>query len=58
MVETFTSKAFRSSRLQMFSKIHRKTPMLESVFNKVAPKETLSQVFSHDFCEILKKPHD
>ena len=28
--------------------------MLESLFNKVAPKETLSQVFSHEFCVVLK----
>ena len=56
-------KAFRSSRSQMFYKlgvlenfkIHRKTPQLESLFNKVArPTETLSKVFSYDFCKIFK----
>ena len=52
------SQAFRSSRLQMFykirrcswkfCKIHRKIPMLDSVFNKVA------NVLFYDLCEILR----
>ena len=45
-----------------FRKIHRKTLAQESLFNKVAglrpatlfKKETLAQVFSCEFCEILK----
>ena len=42
-----------------FRKIHRKTPVPESLFNKVAgsacnfiKNETLAQVFSCEFCEI------
>ena len=63
MVEPFTSKALRSTGLQMFyvigvlerlCKIHRKTLMLELLFNKITPKETLSRLLSHDFCEIFK----
>ena len=44
-----------------FRKIHSKTPVPESLFNKVAglacnviKKETLAQVFSSEFCEISK----
>ena len=45
-----------------FHKIHRKTPVPESLFNKVASlrlqlyimKETLAQVLSCEFCEIFK----
>ena len=33
-----------------FSKIHKKTPVAESFFNK----ETLGQVFSYEFCQISK----
>ena len=43
-----------------FRKIHRKTPVPESLFNKVADlrpetllkKETLAQLFSCEFCKI------
>ena len=31
-----------------------KTPVLESLFNKVAGLKTLTQVFSCEYCEILK----
>ena len=40
-----------------FCKIHRKTPVPETLFNKVAgfiKKESLAQVFSCEFCEISK----
>ena len=36
------------------SKIHRKAPVPEPLFNKVVKKETLTQVFSCEFCEISK----
>ena len=46
---------------QKFHKIHRKTPVPESLFIKVACqdlqlllKKTLAQVFSSEFCEIFK----
>ena len=48
------SKAFRSNRSQMshkVCKIHRKTPMLGSLFNKVA------HVLSYDVCGILKNAY-
>ena len=46
-----------------FRRIHRKTPVPENFFNKVAglrlcnftKKESLAQVFSREFCEISKK---
>ena len=41
-----------------FHKIHRKTPVPETFYNKVGSgiiKETLVQVFSCEFCEISKK---
>ena len=38
-----------------FCKIHRKTSVSESLFNKVfIKKETLAQVLSCEFCEISK----
>ena len=46
--------------LKKFHKIHRKTPLPEPLFNKVAAldnfikKETLAHVFSCEFCEISK----
>ena len=47
--------------LKNFRKIHRKTPVPGSPFNKVAglslqlySKETLTQVFSWEFCEFFK----
>ena len=43
--------------------MHKKTPVLESLFNKVAGlkacsfiKKTPTQVFSCEYCEIFKKP--
>ena len=44
---------------EKFPKIHKKTPVPEYLFNKVAgqdfiKKETLVQVFSRKFCEIFK----
>ena len=40
---------------QKFPKFHRKTPVLESLFNKVASlKETSTQVFSCELCKISK----
>ena len=57
---------FRSSHQRgssKFRKIRRKIPVPEFFFNKVAgqacnfiTKETLAQVFSCEFCEILKTP--
>ena len=52
----------RKQPAEVFCKIHRKTPVPESLFNKVAGlkasnfinKETLAQVFSSKFCEISK----
>ena len=53
-----TSKAFRSSRSQMFykigflenfCKIHRETPMLDSLFNKVARLKGLH----HKCCALI-----
>ena len=44
-----------------FRKTHRKTPVLESLFNKIADyrpatllKENPTQVFSVEFCELFK----
>ena len=45
-----------------FCKIHRKTPVPDSTFNKVAclrpatllKEEAMAQVFSYEFCEIFK----
>ena len=43
---------------QKFHKIHRKTPVPQSLFKpqacKFIKKETLAQVFSCDFCEVFK----
>ena len=36
-----------------FRNVPRKTPVLESFFNKVAGQETSEQVFSCDFCKML-----
>ena len=38
-----------------FDKFYRKTPVLESLFNKVA--ETPTQVFSCEICQIFKKTY-
>ena len=36
-------------------KLHKETPVLESLFNKVSKnKETRAQVFSCEFCEAFK----
>ena len=59
---TFYNGAF--SRNIFFSRIHKKTPVLESNFNKVTgvypatslKKRTPTQVFSGEFCEILNTP--
>ena len=59
---TFCNGAF--SRNIFFSRIHKKTPVLESNFNKVTgvypatslKKRTPTQVFSGEFCEILNTP--
>ena len=45
VVKNFTKKT------KKFTKIHKKTPVLESFF-----KETTTQVFSYDICEIFKEP--
>ena len=37
-----------------FRKCHKKKPVLESVFNK---KETPTQIFSCEICEISKNTH-
>ena len=52
------------SRNIFFCKIHKKTPVLESHFNKVTglypanslKERTPTQVISDEFCEILKAP--
>ena len=41
---------------QKFRKFHRKTPVLDSFFNKVAGK-TPTQVFSCENCEIFKNTY-
>ena len=50
--------ASRCSLKKVFLKIHKKTPVPESLFNKVAvlrpKKDTLAKVFSCEFCEIFK----
>ena len=56
---------WRCSVKKNFYKIHRKTPVPRSFFNKVADleaydiikKETLAQVFSCEFCEIFKNTY-
>ena len=49
--EVFSKKGV----LGNFEKIHRKPPVLESLFfNKVAGLRTLTQVFSCEFCQISK----
>ena len=46
------SKHLRGS--EKFRKFHRKTPVLESIFNKVADLKTFStQVFSSEICEFF-----
>ena len=35
------------------SEIHRKIPVLESILIKFSRKETLTQVFSREVCEIF-----
>ena len=42
-----------------FRKFHRKTPVLESRFDKVAglSQETLTQVFSCEICKIFKNTY-
>ena len=49
--------SLRKGILRNFAKIHRKTAVSKSFFNKVAglsPEETLAQVFSCEFCDISK----
>ena len=45
------------SRSQKFRNIHRKTPVLESFFNKVTDLQTPTQVFSCEYCEIFKNTY-
>ena len=46
---------FKLDVLKNFCKFHRKTPVLETLFNKVAGlKETSTQVFSCENCKIFK----
>ena len=60
---TLIKLTFRGSRSQMFFKIgilkirniHRKTSVLESLFNKVVYL-TPTQMFSCEICEIFKSP--
>ena len=62
--QTMNMKIYRSSCSQLFfnidvlknRNIHRKTPVLESLFNKVAGllKRDPTQVFSCKNCQILK----
>ena len=46
-----TQQIFCKSSRPDLSKIHGKTPVLESLFNKFCQKETAVQVFSHEFCK-------
>ena len=39
---------------ETFRKIHKKTPMLESLFDEIT--ETPTQWFSYEFCQILRTP--
>ena len=59
MLVVHVKKPRWNSRSQMFFKVQRKTPVFESLFNKVAglkacifiKKETPTQVFSCEYCE-------
>ena len=54
---TIRSSQRRCSIKKLFLKFcnfHRKTPVLESFFNKVADLEAPTQVFSCEYCEILR----
>ena len=50
---------FKIGVLQIFRSIYRKTLVLEYLFKKIADlkacKETPTQVFSCEYCEIFKK---
>ena len=56
---------FKIGVLKNFANIHRKTTVLESLFNKVAgrkacnfiKKETPTQAFSVEYCQIFKKSY-
>ena len=51
-------------KMELFCKIHKKTPVPQSLFNKLIglyptnllKERTITQVFSDEFCEILKTP--
>ena len=61
---TFYSEALLRNICLFLCKIHKKTPVLESHFNKVTgaypatslKERTPTQVFSDGFCEVLKTP--
>ena len=61
---TFYNEALLRNIYLFLCKIHKKTPVLESHFNKVTglypatslKERTPTQVFSGEFCEILKTP--
>ena len=40
-----------------FCNIHRKTPVLESLFNCIFIKKSLQHVFSCEYCEIFKNTY-
>ena len=54
-VRSSLSQAFYNKCHEKVRKIEKKTPMLESLFNKISRnKESSTQVFSCEFCEALK----
>ena len=61
---TFYSEALLRNIYLFLCKIHKKTPVLESHFNKVTglypanslKERTPTRVFSDEFCQILKTP--
>ena len=53
--EAFVLRCSTRQVPEKICKLHKKTPVLESLFNKVSRnKETSAQVFSCEFCEALK----
>ena len=44
---------YKRSCFQKFCNIYRKTPVVESLFSKVVPK----QIFSREYCKIFKNTY-
>ena len=47
---------YKKGASKKFLKVHRKVPTLESFFFNFIKKETPTQVFSCEFCQILRTP--